>query len=272
MNSPPALVYDTGYTTDVDDLPDNLYCGCTVDSNSNRDLTHLSPYRDLSQTGCIYYCKGLDYKFAGLQNGNECWCGNDAGSLGPATARCRVQKSCKLQDQAAACYNGEVSCACGSANVNNLFRTSTAHTCPEANLVTNYASASFNVAQNQNQSPDLAIDESTCGVFNDCTIAEVQGFPTNPSNPAWTLDLGFLATVKKVVYWNRTDSCCNERMVGVILELLDANQNTMSGSQRTLNSDEKQEFTFSGFVNVRYVRLRRVGQSPFAVAEVQVFS
>lgn len=50
---------------------------------------------DNSVSFCLARCAGLDYAFAGLENGNQCWCGaapksgNGLGSVRPSTA-CRT--------------------------------------------------------------------------------------------------------------------------------------------------------------------------------------
>ena len=61
-------------------------------------------------------------------------------------------------------------------------------------------------------------------------------------------------------------------MNGFILELLDSNQNVISGSTRTLTSDREQPFAFSGMASVRYVRISKSGAASLDIAEVQVFS
>mmetsp|Transcript_9923 Transcript_9923/g.23483 ORF Transcript_9923/g.23483 Transcript_9923/m.23483 type:complete len:343 (+) Transcript_9923:2179-3207(+) len=134
-------VYATGLTASVAPLEEAiLYCGCTADSDTNRDLDHLSPWGALSQKGCIHYCKALNYDFAGLQFQTQCWCGNSAGSFGPAASN-----QCDTLDnnndgipdlcivlESSGCYfaNEAGACGCGGANANTLFRTSTSVSCP----------------------------------------------------------------------------------------------------------------------------------------------
>ena len=86
-----------------------------------------------------------------------------------------------------------------------------------------------------------------------------------------TIDLGSLATVGKVVVWNRSDSCCSHRLYSASLRLLDGNQNIISGSAKTLTADIEQPFTFSGMTNVRFVQIR-IATGVLNIAEVQVFS
>ena len=173
---------------------------------------------------------------------------------------------------------------------NSLFRTSSSVACPSgAYLISgDYATASFNVPayESFDYSPGgdpttiyrapaiLAIDGNTCGNYWGCnSVAHTyQAVGFKPSDPALTIDLGFLATVGEVIVWNRSDDCCMESTAGVILELLDVNQNVKSGSARILTSALEQPLVFTGMTNVQYVRLRKEGPAVINIAEVQVFS
>ncbi|CAJ1970366.1 unnamed protein product [Cylindrotheca closterium] len=115
----------------VAELDDNLYCGCMGDVPSQRDLKHFSPYLDLGQKACIYYCRSKNFDFAGLQFTNQCWCGNSAGLHGPSND-CNM--NCQFPE-ASNCYDGSSSCTCGGSNANNVFRTSSSSpSCPAAGV------------------------------------------------------------------------------------------------------------------------------------------
>ena len=114
------------YLTYADPIPElsigsDWECGCFAD-DFDRDLPYLVPGSStfrISQQGCIRACHEAGYDFAGLQNGGECWCGNDAGSYGPSTA---CSMGCPAYNDAG-CYNDAESCSCGGALANNIFKT-----------------------------------------------------------------------------------------------------------------------------------------------------
>jgi len=58
----------------------------------------------------------------------------------------------------------------------------------------------------------------------------------------WEVDLGKLVNVKKIVIYNRPD-CCQERLNGTTVSLIDRNQNTAWST--TLNSNRRQEFNIN---------------------------
>jgi hypothetical protein len=58
----------------------------------------------------------------------------------------------------------------------------------------------------------------------------------------WEVDLGKLVNVKKIVIYNRPD-CCQDRLNGTMVSLIDRNQNTAWST--TLNSNRRQEFNIN---------------------------
>lgn len=65
------------------------YYGCYLDDAEDRDMTHQKtlPTENWSQT-CIDYCLQIGFRYAGLQYGRECWCGNSFGKHGTTGAVC----------------------------------------------------------------------------------------------------------------------------------------------------------------------------------------
>eukprot|EP00026_Physarum_polycephalum_P021946 Phypoly_transcript_25602.p1 GENE.Phypoly_transcript_25602~~Phypoly_transcript_25602.p1 ORF type:complete len:124 (+),score=6.50 Phypoly_transcript_25602:43-372(+) len=56
------------------------YLGCFVDAGT-RDLSLMIAQSDsLSVEGCIELC--AEFSYAGLQDANQCWCGNTYGTYG----------------------------------------------------------------------------------------------------------------------------------------------------------------------------------------------
>ncbi|KAK2175402.1 hypothetical protein NP493_734g00010 [Ridgeia piscesae] len=66
------------------DAENSSYVGCFKDKQNDRDLEHLAwdSEPNLSTIKCVLKCYLIGYKFAGLQDGNRCYCGNDYGHHG----------------------------------------------------------------------------------------------------------------------------------------------------------------------------------------------
>jgi len=64
----------------------------------------------------------------------------------------------------------------------------------------------------------------------------------SPSGGWWEVDLGKLVNVKKIVIYNRPD-CCQDRLNGTTVSVIDRNQNTVWST--TLNSNRRQEFNIN---------------------------
>ncbi len=87
--------------------------GCYADSTtgSNRDLpAPLHTPATNTPSSCVATCLGAGYAYAGVQYGNQCWCGNTFGSYGTSTA-------CTM-----AC-SGDATKICGGFNANNIYAT-----------------------------------------------------------------------------------------------------------------------------------------------------
>jgi len=87
----------------------------------------------------------------------------------------------------------------------------------------------------QRTNPYMAIDGN---------ISDNQPWPnstcsTSPSGGWWELDLGKTVNVKRIIIYNRPD-CCQERLDGTTVSLIDRNHNTVWSTK--LNSRRKQEF------------------------------
>lgn len=66
---------------------DITYAGCFVDGTNPRDLPiHMKHYTAATVTPrtCLLSCLHTGYKYAAIQNGGECWCGNKYGVHGAA--------------------------------------------------------------------------------------------------------------------------------------------------------------------------------------------
>eukprot|EP01059_Diplonema_ambulator_P020923 TRINITY_DN3487_c0_g6_i1.p1 TRINITY_DN3487_c0_g6~~TRINITY_DN3487_c0_g6_i1.p1 ORF type:complete len:623 (+),score=125.28 TRINITY_DN3487_c0_g6_i1:151-2019(+) len=72
----------SAYAKNLDATPKTeTFVGCFEDSESSRQLSYLAYHSTtLSYQECIDICRHNQYEYAGLQNGNECWCGSDITS------------------------------------------------------------------------------------------------------------------------------------------------------------------------------------------------
>jgi len=66
-----------------------LYKGCYIDA-ATRDLPFQGPQGTITVEICQAFCKQNGYQYAGLQNGNECRCGNSYGRYGPDLSACNI--------------------------------------------------------------------------------------------------------------------------------------------------------------------------------------
>ena len=68
------------------------YKGCFKDNTNNRDLPYdmknFQPAVIISIDQCVSSCSEKYFRYAGLQNGTKCFCGNSYGRYGPE--KCNV--------------------------------------------------------------------------------------------------------------------------------------------------------------------------------------
>ena len=89
--------------------------GCYADAvGGARDLPNLVYNGGTNNVlSCSSRCRVAGYTYAGVQFGNECWCGNSYGSQGTAASLGRTCSS--------AC-SGASSETCGGSGANTVYR------------------------------------------------------------------------------------------------------------------------------------------------------
>eukprot|EP00026_Physarum_polycephalum_P012716 Phypoly_transcript_13043.p1 GENE.Phypoly_transcript_13043~~Phypoly_transcript_13043.p1 ORF type:complete len:193 (+),score=8.61 Phypoly_transcript_13043:77-580(+) len=87
------------------------YIGCFVDSNT-RDLSGYFQQGTITIDGCRTTCYAHGYAYAGLQNANQCFCGNSYGSHGQAP-----NSDCNMH------CSGDSSEICGAGWRNSVYRS-----------------------------------------------------------------------------------------------------------------------------------------------------
>ena len=132
----------------------------------------------------------------------------------------------------------------------------------------------------------VAIDGNTNGNFESGSVTHTavglcnDWFPGTAGNggtmnPWWKVDLGFLATVKRVKIWNRTDCpSCAIRLTGAKIELLDNNMNIVEDAEITIGqtvNPASEEFDFGAVSGIRTVRVQIYGCGILSIAELQVY-
>jgi len=85
--------------------PEHL--GCYADLPSQRDLPELLPMFSVDPQRCAYACADRGFKYAGLQDGAECWCGTEYGRYGASTA-CKRSCTANLQRRCGGPYANDV--------------------------------------------------------------------------------------------------------------------------------------------------------------------
>lgn len=91
----------------------NDYVGCFSDHNTWRAMDEMKHDRVDTIDECMSYCSGLDYQYAGLQWGGECWCGSQYSKYGE-----RWASVCNMD-----CTN-DSSGSCGGILTLSVYRTS----------------------------------------------------------------------------------------------------------------------------------------------------
>uniref|UniRef100_A0A1I8JDN6 WSC domain-containing protein n=1 Tax=Macrostomum lignano TaxID=282301 RepID=A0A1I8JDN6_9PLAT len=104
-------VYSTGIGSKPVRLPGLKHLGCYLDKSS-RDLRKLVLSGSVTVPKCYKACKARKYRFFGVQNGYQCWCGNHYGRY-----RIRSNLECRVQ------CRGDKSTYCGGAWRNNVYAT-----------------------------------------------------------------------------------------------------------------------------------------------------
>ncbi len=61
----------------------NQYLGCFIDQIGSRDLNiFIGDYEQLTPKQCILACREQNFRYAAIQYGNECRCGQQYGKYG----------------------------------------------------------------------------------------------------------------------------------------------------------------------------------------------
>ncbi|XP_046852463.1 kremen protein 1-like isoform X2 [Xenia sp. Carnegie-2017] len=106
-------------------LPSNDYIGCYRDSKERgRDLPHLpnSHKRNRGDVlSCVLSCARSGFRYAGLQNGNLCFCGNRFGRYGRVSDKhCNMKCLPSVGEQIPA-VTEDVFDSCGGKWVNSVY-------------------------------------------------------------------------------------------------------------------------------------------------------
>ena len=126
-------------TKDPADVPPNTlkrnaFLGCFNDrsaagsDNSKRTMPHMVGASGYTPSKCIAACRERGHKFAGVQAGGQCFCGNradDGGDNGYASMGRVGDSSCNTAcaTSVSAPYGGTASYQCGGSWKNSVFRT-----------------------------------------------------------------------------------------------------------------------------------------------------
>ncbi|KAH8984568.1 WSC domain-containing protein [Lactarius hatsudake] len=68
--------------------------GCYSDSTSSRSLERRVDPGDVTVESCVSTCQSQSFTIAGLEFGQECWCGNQIQSPGASIAQSSCNKAC----------------------------------------------------------------------------------------------------------------------------------------------------------------------------------
>ncbi|MFF4829380.1 glycoside hydrolase N-terminal domain-containing protein [Streptomyces sp. NPDC001312] len=129
----------------------------------------------------------------------------------------------------------------------------------------------------------LAVDGNTNGAFKSGSVTNTKEDAASENQPWWQVDLGSSQSLGSVKVWNRTDSCCVNRLGDWYVLVSDQPFGTASLSQllatdgvwsshQTTPPTPSTEVQVSAGVTGRYVRIQlSTTNAPLSMAEVQVY-
>ena len=113
--------------------------------------------------------------------------------------------------------------------------------------------------------PSRAVDGNTSGVFGNASVTHTN----DEVNPWWQVQLSGSRPVSYVTIYNRTD-CCNDRLSGAIVELMNGTSVVASKTLATANIPASQDLNFGGAYGTS-VRVRLPRRGILSLAEVEVW-
>lgn len=119
--------------------------------------------------------------------------------------------------------------------------------------------------------PSRAVDGNDSGVWSDGSVTHT----SKQQNPWWEVDLGGLHRITKIEVWNRTDTCCAERLNSFEITVYDRigelrEQQNFSGGPKTVSETSPDHWTFTGDVLGNVVRVHLNSNDYLSLAEVRV--
>ncbi|CAN8102201.1 unnamed protein product [Discula destructiva] len=75
-------LYKTSFTDQIPQL-NYTYKGCVGEPDSERALDRVIQVKQMTRNKCLVICAFGNFVYAGLEYGNECWCGNKLGNVKP---------------------------------------------------------------------------------------------------------------------------------------------------------------------------------------------
>jgi len=115
-----------------------------------------------------------------------------------------------------------------------------------------------------NGSSSRAVDGNTSGNYKGHSVTHTC---TNDRNRWWKVNLGGYSEISKIVVWNRTDSCCTNRLNNVKVEILNNGNRVAS---HTINGGHRHNTI--NFSNKRGTEVKVSGGHDYlSLAEVEVF-
>lgn len=120
-------------------------------------------------------------------------------------------------------------------------------------------------------SSDKAVDGNTDGIYNNGSVTHTQ--ENGSTNPWWRVDLGAIYDISTIGIFNRTDSCCMDRLSSakVLIGNIDSTDPNDYTEVATLTADLEQNLSNLSITG-RYVMVYHEGESKIlSIAEVQVY-
>ncbi|KAL7419478.1 hypothetical protein Q5752_006316 [Cryptotrichosporon argae] len=144
--------------------------GCYTDADSPRTLASgYTSATNMTWSSCINHCEGLNYKYAGVEYGQECWCGNSLNTSRATTSGCDVLCA------------GDDARKCGGSYRLEVFGPGT--TTPAGNATAN-ATTTTTAAANATVTSSVKLNATTSA---NATVATTKPISVNVTTTATTI-------------------------------------------------------------------------------------
>lgn len=141
------------------------------------------------------------------------------------------------------------------------------NTLPSGNLALLEGASASQSSVLSGRTADLAIDGNTNGRYGKGSVTRTEG----GNNQWWEVALDESYTIGDIVIYNRTDSCCINRLENIKVTVFDSERNTTYVYESTEIINGSLTINANGALG-NYIRINQGGSAPLTLAEVEVYA